>query len=270
MSDALQRRVDASWAHRIGCDEALLRTPGVHAVAGHDASSQRRVLLLEREATLLVHGEAQLARAIAERLCGGSSLPSRQRLHEVIGVRAGRSIGPVRVLHRQEAPALPRGVGEVRSIAASDRPALARLRSAVTSEEWRHSGLDHDADHRSSVGVFEEGRLLAAASFEMVSGGVARLGVLTHPTARGRRAGRRAVALAARRAADCGLLIQYQTLEENVASLRIALALGFVSDARCLVTAVVDDTTSLASFGSVSDPRIHPVWIRTLRGEDVP
>jgi GNAT superfamily N-acetyltransferase len=117
---------------------------------------------------------------------------------------------------------------------AADRPALSRLREAVTNEEWEHSGLGRAGPESVAFGAFEDGRLLSAARFERLLGVAAHLGVLTHPAARGRGAGRRVVACAASAAARHGLLLQYQTLESNRASLRIAETLGFECWARSL------------------------------------
>ncbi|MCC6641636.1 MAG: hypothetical protein IT386_10800 [Deltaproteobacteria bacterium] len=234
MDGALQRRIDAVWAQRLGCDATLLRAPGVHCVEARGEGA-RRVFLLGHDSALLIHGEANAVRAIAAHLGGDASFPREATLRAALGVRAGRAVGPALVFHGESVPAILPGSGAARLLRSADRAALARLRDAVTQEEWEHCGLAQENELAAHAGVFVGEGLAAAAGFAVIGGSAARLGVLAHPGMRGRGAGRRAAALAARVACEQGLLLLYQTLETNAASVRIARALGLVSYARCLV-----------------------------------
>ena len=266
MDESLQRRIDSHWARRLGCDPALLRAPGVHGLPVCEAEACGRALFLARDATLLVHGEETVVRAVAGHLDGDPSLPGEARIRAALGALAGRAVGPVRLLHREGPPATPAGAGEPRPLAASDRAALARLRDAVTTPEWERSGLGRHAEPAATAGVFESGLLLAAAGFEGIADGAARLGVITHPAARGRGAGRRAAALAAQQAAGRSLLLEYPSLEANAASLRIASVLGFSPYARCLAIELAGSARALAPVRAVGNPR-GPVREPAVREE---
>ena len=266
MDESLQRRIDSHWARRLGCDPALLRAPGVHALAAGEGGARRRVFLLARDATLLLHGEEAVVRALAEHLGEDPSLPAEARLRAALGARAGRAIGPALLLHREGPPVTPAGAGEPRPFAASDRAALARLRDAVTAPEWERSGLGHRGEPAATAGVFESGVLLAAAGFETIAERVARLGVITHTAARGLGAGRRAAALAAQQAAGRSLLLEYPSLEANAASLRIASVLGFSPYARCLAIELAGSARALAPVRAVGNPR-GPVREPAVREE---
>ncbi len=226
MEEATLRRIDEFWARRLGCEEAKLRAAGLHVLA-QDRAAPPHVFLLSREDTLIMRGEPQACAALTAALRDRPSLPSVTTVAEVLGPRIDRIVGPAFLGYRAAPPALPEGAGEVRVLGAADRSALARLHDAVTDEEWEHAGIQLEDPSARVVGAFEEDRLLAAAGFETLLERVAHGGVVSHPKARRRGAGRRAAAAAASAGAERGFLLQYQTLEANQPSMRIATVLGF-------------------------------------------
>jgi GNAT superfamily N-acetyltransferase len=107
-----------------------------------------------------------------------------------------------------------------RELREDDMPAVARLAAACDPEEWEHGGSD-PAEVPCS-GVFTAaGEVAALAGYEVWSGTIAHISIVTHPEHRGRGYGREAVAHLAKRALAAGLLPQYRTLEANAASMRI-------------------------------------------------
>jgi hypothetical protein len=68
---------------------------------------------------------------------------------------------------------------------------------------------------------------VSAAGYEVWGGLVAHIGVVTSASSRGRGFGRSAVRYIANHAIAAGLVAQYQTLLDNVASMGIARDLGF-------------------------------------------
>jgi L-amino acid N-acyltransferase YncA len=245
MDDALQRRIDDLWAQRLGCKAALLRKPGIH-VLEPGAADRASVFLIAREGALLVRGERAAASSLEANLGQGAVLPAPDLVRAALGARVLRVVGPAALGYRDRAPGIPPGAGALRPLAPSDGAALGRLRDAVTAEEWEHASIGSGSSGTPIFGAFEDERLLAVARFEVILGEAAHLGALTHPAARGRGAGRRAVAAAAQLAAAQGLLLQYQTLVSNHASLRIADALGFASYATCLAVRLVAETARAA------------------------
>jgi ribosomal protein S18 acetylase RimI-like enzyme len=69
--------------------------------------------------------------------------------------------------------------------------------------------------------------VVSAAGYEVWGGFVAHIGVVTAASARGRGHGRAAVTCIANHAIAAGLVAQYQTLQDNVASIAIVRRLGF-------------------------------------------
>lgn len=107
----------------------------------------------------------------------------------------------------------------------ADVSALAALAAVCSPEEWRHSAIQ--PQHTPIVVAEHAGALLAAASAPDDGPGVASVGVITHPAWRGRGYGQAVVsALTANRLAT-GLVLHYQTLRFNVASVGVARALGY-------------------------------------------
>ena len=77
------------------------------------------------------------------------------------------------------------------------------------------------------AGVFEGNSLVAAAGYEVWGGHIAHIGVVTHPTHRGKGHGKAVVVEVSRDALANGLVLQYRTLTANAPSVAIARALGF-------------------------------------------
>jgi len=239
MDLATRRKSDEFWARRLACDPALLHTPGVHLLGPDPKADRPGLFFVEHEGTMLVRGEIDAAQLLTSRIDATPWLPGATLVRAMLGPRVDRILGPAFVGYATHAPVLPPGAGHARLVEAPDRVALARLRDAVTADEWEHAGLSSGSASAALVGVFEGDRLLAVAGFEILFGLAAHLGVLTHPAARGRGAGRRAVAATARLATERGLLLQYQTLELNEPSLRIAELLGFERYATSLAVRLV-------------------------------
>lgn len=230
MDEATRLRADAFQARRLGCEPGALLGRGV-TVVERPVPGPPALHVVARGDAVVVAGAGPLAKALASLAGDPPRLPEPGAVRARLGARASRVVGPVFLGYRATAPALPDGAGAARAVAPADTSAIHRLRDAVTPEEWEHAGF---AGHPPLAGVFEEERLLAAAGFVVLEECVAHLGVLAHPACRGRGSGRRAVAVAAALAAGRGLLLQYQTLESNAPSLRIAAALGFEAFARSL------------------------------------
>lgn len=132
-------------------------------------------------------------------------------------------IGPAFIGYAEE-------IGEAgeraRILDASDAAQAALLEKGCEPEEWDHGGSV--VGEVPCSGVFaEDGSLAALAGYEVWSGTIAHISIVTHPDHRGRGYGRDAVAHLARRAMASGLVPQYRTLAANAPSMRIAAALGF-------------------------------------------
>lgn len=135
-----------------------------------------------------------------------------------------RVIGPAFIAYTETLP--PDGGCTARELQEEDMASVARLRAACDPQEWDHGGSD--LAEVPCSGVFTaEGEIAALAGYEIWSGTIAHISIVTHRDYRGRGYGREAVAHLAKRAQSAGLLPQYRTLEANAASMKIATALGF-------------------------------------------
>jgi GNAT superfamily N-acetyltransferase len=236
-------RIDAFWARRLGCAVVRVRTPGVQVIVHRPGPAPPGVHMLAHSGTLVLAGAPHALDRLTPRLEGTTSLPDAALLLEAYGDTLERVIGPTLLGYRKGAPEAPAGPPDVRLLESEDQAALRRLGDAVGDEDWQHAGLRTDGG-APMFGVFADDRLLAAASFEVLLDSVASLGVATHPAERGRGLARRVVAAAAGAAAEAGMLLQYQTLESNLASLRLATRLGFGVYGRSLAFRVADGAGS--------------------------
>lgn len=141
---------------------------------------------------------------------------------EYAGGRGLRVIGPSYHAYLDRSP------GAVDGVAPAAPGELARLRVAVTAQEWSESGfesLDPSAD--PAFALVEDGEVAAAANLTEFAGAPRDVGLLVHPHARcrglGRLLGRHAAAYAVERSG----LARWRALTTNGASLAIAGGLGF-------------------------------------------
>ena len=98
--------------------------------------------------------------------------------------------------------------------------------------EVEHSALA--SKREPTVGVFHNGRIVAAASYEILEGAVAHIGVLSSKEFRGKGFAKEAVRLITEIALSRNIGIQYQTLKENLPSVSVAQSLGFTEFAETL------------------------------------
>lgn len=123
----------------------------------------------------------------------------------------------------------------------SDEALLAGLAAACGPTAWAHGGIV--AGIGPIWGVVEGGQLLAACQLAPWSGRIGQLCVATAPAARGRGLGQAVVGAAAAAGLAQNLLVQYRTLEANLASVGVANKLGFTRYATTLAVrlAAADD-----------------------------
>jgi len=120
----------------------------------------------------------------------------------------------------------------VRRLGSADAPALQRLAAACAPQEWMDSAIQ--PDHSPIVAIEQAGELLAAASAPDDGPGVASVGVITHLAWRGRGYGAAVVSALTVDRLAAGMILHYQTLRANTASVAIASALGYYDLATAL------------------------------------
>jgi GNAT superfamily N-acetyltransferase len=210
-------RIEAHWAERLGCGQALLRRSGVHVLPRSDDS--HLYVVQTGDVAIALAPDALCAELSAVAL--PEALVDQQALEPLLP-GATRYVGPAFVGYTDRVESLPLATD---SIASARDARFDVLRRATPPEQWQHAGLDAAAGPIFTVS--SAGVVVAASGFEIIAGEVAHIGVLCDPDSRRRGLGRAVVASAAREAIARGLLAQYQTLWANHAAIRIARALGF-------------------------------------------
>jgi GNAT superfamily N-acetyltransferase len=168
---------------------------------------------------------ARYGQAAADAAAGG--LADDERWRGVFEDALEAVVGPAEIRYADAGTLRPaRGDAGARLLGEADRPALERLRRACGATEWEHGGSE--LGPHPVAGAFADAELAAVAGYEVWSGRIAHIAVLTHPAHRGRGLGAVVVRHVARAAVDAGLVAQYRTLASNTPSLGIADALGFV------------------------------------------
>jgi GNAT superfamily N-acetyltransferase len=223
---------DAWWSQDLGCTVRELR-PSATRVQEHRGgllgSTNIWILVLGEHPVVSLPPEALALTARAERWSRTQVATPANLLADLGTLGAGRIeriVGPAFIGYGLEGLHLEDST-RARVLTAEDAPALARLRASCGVEEWEHGGSDRAAGG-ALFGAYEAGELVAVASYKVWGERLAHIAIATKPARRGRGFGKAAVALAAKRALEAGLVPQYRTLRSNSSSLAIARHLGFV------------------------------------------
>ena len=115
-------------------------------------------------------------------------------------------------------------VKNIRLLQLSDETALEVLKQSVTSRE-RELG-DIDIRHPVVMGYFSDNKLLSVGSL-IVENNIADIGILTHSEARGKGIGKSIVLALIVEGLKMNLLVQYTSMQKNIASVALANSLGF-------------------------------------------
>jgi GNAT superfamily N-acetyltransferase len=187
---------------------------------GADLADYDGIFGLFRDGTVAVSFPPDRVELLRHRLPSQPLTPAR--FADAFGGSSFTVIGPAYIGYAEvvRSPSHP-----VRSLTECDASAAGALQAACAETEWEHGG-SIVGEHPSS-GVFVGSELVALAGYEVWGGSIAHMSVVTHPAFRGQGFGGSAVAHLAHAALAAGFVPQYRTLQENLASIRLAEALGF-------------------------------------------
>jgi len=226
MARADRRALDALWADRLGVAPDTLAQRGTTVVPRPEPGKRHVVVFrTDTHAILLVPPSLQgVVEGIAFARPGEalSAAELRAALPDVPLEAANTDLilylDPARVGDAWD------GDGRICTLTPDDAPALAALLQAATAREGQLANVQ--LGHLVALGFFEVGQLRGAASL-IDEDGVVDVGVLTHPGARGCGIGTRLVRALAALGTRTGKWVQYTSMENNVASVRVAAAVGF-------------------------------------------
>lgn len=222
--------VSACWSARLECAREAFSHDGVSAIPhGAAFATYNGVYALRATQTggLVISVPADEYAYVLDAVASPSTddLFEAGRLALLFDGRVERIVGPASLAYVDEATFAPAVGAHVRMLGERDRTAVEAMRAACDPEEWEHGDIDFD---RNSVcGAFEGAALASVASWED-RGGLANVGVVTHPAHRGRGHARAAAGAIIERLLREGALPQWQTLVSNAPSLAVGRALGCI------------------------------------------
>jgi GNAT superfamily N-acetyltransferase len=221
-------RVRRVWRELTGA-AAGFRGAGWVVAAG--PGDQGRIVVVRLGDAGAVSAPAELAPAVREVVAGsledltgpGAVVELLRTVVPVAGVR-----GPAVLAYADAGCCTPyegAGVAEVATLRAGDAGVVG-LAAACGSDDADESSI---TEMTSPVSVIRaDGRVVAAAGYEVWGGELAQVGVLTDPGYRGRGLGTAVAGAAVARAVAAGLVAQWRARPAIVGSRRIARTLGFV------------------------------------------
>lgn len=221
--------VDAYWAADLGCVRADLRPQSTlvvpHAPAFVGYAGLYILIIGAAPIVSLPHDLYPSLRDAAARW-SAAEVRSAEFLGDALGDRVDRIIGLAFIGYADGATFRPLAANPACLLGASAASDVAALRAACVAAEWEHGG--REVGQNPATGVYISERLVALAGYETWGGRIANISVITHPSYRGEGYAGAAVSALTETALAQGLVPQYQTLESNTPSLRVARKLGFV------------------------------------------
>lgn len=220
-------KMQVAW--RLDCKVSSLTNAGTLVKAhGPRLADYHGVYVWQMEDTTIISTPPEWVLATQADVAGQAPATLRDPTfwRAVLGASIERIVGPSYQGYVDAATFRPALFAlHVRRVEPADLPALERLVAACPPQEWADSAIR--LDHTPIFALERSGELLAAASAPGDGPEVASVGVITHPAWRGRGYGAAVVsALTADRLAE-GIILHYQTLRANFASVAVARSLGY-------------------------------------------
>jgi RimJ/RimL family protein N-acetyltransferase len=229
MRQAAGEYVDAFWASTLpfapGGDDATVIV-GAHrgCLTGYEG-----VYTVDRRGHVVISAPPHLVSKLQEKVPGAdTAMDPAWWLTELPGWIA---LGPSVHSFLDDVRSLPRAEAVERATVAQIADALRRR---VTAAQWSEGGFGGTDVLEAWLLRDDSGRPVAAANLTPFNGIPADVGLITATDSRGRGYGRAVGAEAVRWAVDHHGIARWRALESNLASRRVAAALGFADDCRQL------------------------------------
>jgi GNAT superfamily N-acetyltransferase len=225
----------AFWAAHLGCSREQLAQPGTVVVRnGPDLAEYRGATVVFHPPACVVAVPHDWYEPAAGRLGRRSAAEvfDIPLLRDFFGPAVDRVIGPAWLGYADAGDFTPAPTMGTRLLTDHDLPALRRLADACGPSAWEHSGIRPGGS--PVFGCHAGGALAAAGMLAPWGARLLHVGIVTHPAHRGRGYGKAVVSAMTAHGLAAGGVVQYRTLEANLASVGIARALGFQRFARTL------------------------------------
>jgi GNAT acetyltransferase len=218
-------RVRRVWRELTGAASAF-RAAGWVVAAG--PGDERRTVAVRLGDAGVVSAPAELVPVVREVVGGAAGdLADPEAVVEALGavVPVADVRGPAVLAYADPGCFRPQNGPGVATVAAGD-PGVVGLAAASGGDDADESSITQMTSPLSVVRV--DGRVVAAAGYEVWGGELAQVGLLTDPRFRGRGLGTAVASAAVARALAAGLVAQWRARPAIVGSRRIARTLGFV------------------------------------------
>ncbi|HEY7543768.1 MAG TPA: GNAT family N-acetyltransferase [Blastocatellia bacterium] len=224
-------RVERFWAAELSCliDELASDQTRIVQRAGDESF----VSLFRRKGALHILCSPSLYKSVkgAVEVADRVSLFDASFLEQLFRHRIKEIVGPAWIGYSDSVQVQSKAELEVRLLKSSDHASLDRFARELTERDWEHSGLRHS---QSIACCYEGSDIIAAAGYDVWGSSIAHIGVVTHPSHRGKGIGKAVASRIAEHAIAHDLVAQYRTLQWNRPSRAIAASLGFEEYARMI------------------------------------
>ena len=220
---------DGYWASDLGCARADLRPPSTRVIPHAEALADYHgvfILLIGGAPVVSLPRHLYPALRASAAQWSAADVVSRAFLQHVLGEAVDQIIGPAFIGYADGGTFRPLAPNAAHLLAACDAEQVAALQAACAAVEWTHGGSE--LGQNPAAGVYIDERLVALAGYEVWSGGIAQISVITHPRHRGQGYGCAVVSILTETALAQGLVPQDRTLESNTPSMQLARKLGFM------------------------------------------
>lgn len=215
------------WVEELGCSEQDLASRGLVVCAHGSMAGYSGVYFFRAGEACVISAPAPLVDSLRALTAGldPAAFFVPEFMASLLKERLGKMIGPAWIGTIDGRGFFRRHGSETRLLGEGDWEALKGMLAAADPTEASHSALE--PGRFPTVGVFEGRELAAAASYEVLFGKVAHVGVLVHPAFRGKGMAAKVISAITEEALSENLGIQYQTLSANAASVAAAKSVGY-------------------------------------------
>jgi len=236
---------DQFWADYLGIKPSEWDAPGVSVNAHAGLAGYCGVWFFSRRERLVISAPPGWLNHIRECVqtvqLHGTNLEQNQ-FQELFGESFDRSIGPVfqgALMLDRFSPVESQNVRELTSRYSEP---LKTFRAECTEDEIVTSGINKTTQYQAAF--FDGGRIVAVSGYRPLAATIGDPCVLTHPEYRNRGCGVAVTSMTVRLALNDEKVLLYQTLESNVAAMRLAYRLGYDRYAQHIAVRLKTDAPS--------------------------
>lgn len=225
-------RVRRVWRDLVGAPTAF-QSPGCTIAPRESSDEGTRVSVVQLGDATAVQVPSALVGRFGDLIASqpDCDLTDPASVVEFVGPVA-RFLGPASLAYADRYCFRPRGAAAT-DVLSAGHEALLELTSACGPQDTDESGIARVTSPMSTIE--RNGKVVAACGYEVWSGALAHIGVLTHPQWRGRGLATSVASSSVAHALEAGLVPQWRARCTLTASRRIARSLGFVELGRQLV-----------------------------------